>query len=1207
MTINLPTTVSQNDLSFHAAFFNRKKISLETKIESQLANINLQDVALLAEPSNQFSNWKSELDGVTLYRLEVLALKVINACIKFFKIDYVYVDELLGCHSLATRLVSNYSQLLNPSSLEYPVFKEECLNQRKEFLKIVGCKLILAQKFLKDFRKNLGESHYTTVNEHYQKFPRWLKESIKELILTKCQVTGPVQNCFHVLLEKSDGLPCLMDQFLEVFDGQVKNYSELISSNDEQAMNLVHSIDGNDAVMDHFLKGRVSSDKDMLFDPSIDRVLKKIPQYVTAQPIKVTMVGVEYAGLCKEGGLAEALEGMSRGILNLNPLNKVSLVFPKYSHLPAKVLAEMKNPTMHTNSQGDVYRVFTQEINGVCCHFIEDPLFELNAKKPKIYDDKEHQRFARFSSLAADFLYETKNTDIIHLHDWHVSGIALKLKKDHREEWKQGKIPPVVFTFHNNNKSSQGRVSLGPYCYDPVINGYIQNGILDHNDNLFIKTLKVADQITTVSKSFAWETQQVDKGHGVSFAVRAAAKEGKLTGILNGNNPSRFDPSRDTSLILSKSGNLSYGVNHNNIIGQKQRSKSEFADWVRSYLPGTSINPTKPWITFVGRFDSTQKGLDRFEECIESTLKSGGQFICMGSLEDKGAKKILDRLQQKYKDGVVFIRDYKLPNGKYFYQDGDGARPGVGSFVRAASDFLFIPSSYEPCGLVQFEGWLFGCPTIASNTGGLADTITPLRADRNKFNGFLFERNKQGDLSRVIADAIGFWSGLSNQDKEQTMRRLMTEGKKSGWNYPNFQDKLSPAQQYRVIYANAQSRLALRSSTRPFHLIDSLRHKHFSNTNTTSADFAANEKQEVYFKNFYSKNRDRGLQETLYRKLPQQIRSNFPHPYGKDVNYQKHEEFGAFPFPNGVRFSATFTGSRVSLVLLNDDLSVSREIPMHCMGDQKWRASIDGAKEGQKYQFRVDGKVKIDPYGRRHSFYPNEEKAFSVVDFGKYNWTDGKWIANREKNAGQPQPMSIYEMHLNTWKKDAQGKSINYRQLAVELAEHCKKVGYTHVELMGLLEHPKEQSWGYQVCGYFAPNHRLGSVQDFKYMVDYLHKQNIGVIVDWVPAHFAMNDYLLDDSFKASGLRYRFSWRRKFFQFGSYHFDFGQKQVREFLISSAHFWMKEMHLDGLRLDCLPSITESENKEPADLFLRDLNAVVHAKSRGGDFKVGYKPR
>ncbi|MEI8301414.1 MAG: alpha-amylase family glycosyl hydrolase, partial [Chlamydiota bacterium] len=154
------------------------------------------------------------------------------------------------------------------------------------------------------------------------------------------------------------------------------------------------------------------------------------------------------------------------------------------------------------------------------------------------------------------------------------------------------------------------------------------------------------------------------------------------------------------------------------------------------------------------------------------------------------------------------------------------------------------------------------------------------------------------------------------------------------------------------------------------------------------------------------------------------------------------------------------------------------------------------------------------------------------------------------------------------------------------------------------LEHPREISWGYQVNGYFAPNSRLGSVEDFKYMINHLHENNIGVILDWVPAHFDFHEYGLK-KFDGShlfephrfNLKYLMSFRNLFLKFSCKHFDFTKKDIREFLISSAHFWLKEMHIDGLRIDCVSSLMKSEDPQDSTLFLKDLNAVVHKECKG----------
>ncbi len=1216
MASDLPVFNINQDASFdlkRAVFgvsYAEKKDLLVAKVGNQLSLINSN-----SDFSNNYSLWRSELENITLYRIEAVILRVANAVIKFFSKERSTLDDLLECNSLAAKLITNYSQLLDPSSMEYPEFQSET----DGLLKLFQCRHATIQKLLTEFKQSLLNAPPFESKRLYQELPGWLQDSIQELIASKeC-----APDDFKVLTQKEDEFPCLMDQLLEVFNSQLSSYTELLKCSDaEQRGGVLKGISSNDGVINLLINQKVTHDRDAIYDAGIGRVLKKVPGAAAGEPIHVTMVSAEYSGLLKEGGLAEAVEGMSRGILALNPLNKVSLVFPKYSHLPKNVLERMQNPVAHVDQQGNSYLVYTQTINGVCCYFIEDPLFELNPKKPKIYDKKQHQRFAAFTAKAADFIHENKNTDVIHLHDWHVSGVALKLKNDYPAEWESGKIPPVVFTFHNNNQAAQGILPSGPYSYDPVNDAFIRRGILDHNGNLFVKAIEAVDQVTTVSKSFAMESQKIEKGHGVSFAVKEAAKVGKLVGIINGSNPSRFDPATDRSLMNWKGKNLCYGPDHYDILGQKDKCKAELKKWIEAYFPKVQFDTSKPIVTYIGRFDTSQKGMDKLEECIQETLRNGGQFLCMGSLEDKKSTILLNRLEKKYRNGALFIRDFKGSDGKFYYQEGgkfqappkkkffwekerkfphpeaDENRLGVGSLVRAASDFIFIPSRYEPCGLVQFEGWLFGSLAIASNTGGLADTISSFSGNQNTFNGFLFDRDKSGELSQAISQALKLWKNLEKRDKETLLRRLINESKKYDWNSPTLGDKISPAQQYRIVYENAKARSHLRNVKGSFHLIESLRARYLASaTGCTTSEYKVNVKYEAYLESFYSKHQDRQRLNSLYQAIPVSNRASVPHPYGIDVNYQKYEEFGAFLNPSGVKFSSSSTAaSSVSVVLLNDAMEVTREVPLVRKGTEKWEAFLPNVKAGQKYQYKIDGKIKMDPYGRSHSFHSNKDIRASVVVANQHQWTDNKWTVNRTRNAGIPAPMSIYEMHLGSWKKDTDGKPLNYRKLAHELSAHCQKVGYTHIELMGLLEHAHEGSWGYQACGYFSPNSRHGSADDFKYLVNHLHNQNIGVILDWVPAHYEQNDQVLDDSFKASGIRYWLSIRNWFSNYG-YHFDYSQKEVREFLISSAHYWLSEMHLDGIRGDCLTGVLYSEDKESAHLFLRDFNAVVHDKCRG----------
>lgn len=924
-------------------------------------------------------------------------------------------------------------------------------------------------------------------------------------------------------------------------------------------------------------------DRGAIYDVSSERLIKAFDPEILTRPITVTMVGVEYAGLIKQGGLAEAIEGMSRGIKEQNPNNRVKLIFPKYSHLPKNVLDAMGEGSLCSSSTGEYFKVYVQEINGVICHFIEHPSFELAREKPDVYGpdyDSQANRFAAFSQLAADLIYVQGDTDVVHLHDWHVSGVAMKLKKEHSEEWNSGKIPAILFTYHNNNRAAQGRMNLGPYSYGPISKGFQDAGITKNHDNLFVRALLDSDAVTTVSESFGVESQTMRLGEGISFAIKGAAKVGKVTGIINGTDPKRWNPETDPVLLNWKdieTGNsvdLSYGPEHLDILGQKAKCKAQLQKWTAKFKPDARIDFSKPLVTYIGRFDSYQKGLDKFEEAIKATLANGGQFICMGMGEDPDATKLMDALETKYRRGVLFLRDFKDSKGWLFYQQGNAERPGIGPLVRAASEFVFLPSRFEPCGLVQFEAWLFGSLAIGSETGGLADTIIPLDRDPDHFNGFLFKRESER-ASRVIERALHFWRTQTDAQKVSTIQRIIREGRLYGWT--TAPRGYSPAEKYRFAYENAKSRVACRQ--KPASDLEDLKHRRIDPAGRSVS------LEERYLYNYYTKDHDSLELEKRYKKLSQSTQSHVPPPYGIKVNHTKYEQYGAFlSKEGGARFSLLAPHAKqVSLILEN------RDAYSMCERDGQWTINVPDIKPGQKYQYKIDGKIKMDPYGRAH------HGAHSIVVDSVHAWNDANWMAERLKKAGKPQPMNIYELHPASWKKE-KGEPLNYRQLGEELVKHCKQFHHTHVELMGILEHNSPLSWGYQVSGFFAPTTRMGSVDDFKYMVDYLHKHSIGVFIDWVPAHFSTDASALTE-FKAVGDKYERSYRNRWLKFGSRHFDFAKKEVREFLISSAHYWLKEMHLDGLRVDCVTSLNSTEDKASAELFMRDLNAIVHNECPG----------
>ena len=232
--------------------------------------------------------------------------------------------------------------------------------------------------------------------------------------------------------------------------------------------------------------------------------------------------------------------------------------------------------------------------------------------------------------------------------------------------------------------------------------------------------------------------------------------------------------------------------------------------------------------------------------------------------------------------------------------------------------------------------------------------------------------------------------------------------------------------------------------------------------------------------------------------------------------------------------------------------------------------------EGSKYKFIIerDGKTiyKADPYAFACELPPMTASVYS--DISGYKWNDSLWMRNRQKRAAggiYNRPMNVYEVHLGSFMRDRYGDHLTYKQLATELATYVKQMGYTHVELMPVAEHPFDGSWGYQVCGYFAPTSRFGKPTDFMEFVDILHCSGIGVILDWVPAHFPKDAHGLYE-FDGSPLYEYQGWDRKEHEgWGTRRFDVGRNEVECFLVSNADFWLDKYHIDGLRVDAVASM------------------------------------
>ena len=237
----------------------------------------------------------------------------------------------------------------------------------------------------------------------------------------------------------------------------------------------------------------------------------------------------------------------------------------------------------------------------------------------------------------------------------------------------------------------------------------------------------------------------------------------------------------------------------------------------------------------------------------------------------------------------------------------------------------------------------------------------------------------------------------------------------------------------------------------------------------------------------------------------------------------------------------------------------------------------ENAHEGSLYKYLIytkDGRMlyKADPYATYSQRRP--DNASIVYDINRYQWNDGQWLAEEEKVAPTKKPMAIYEVHLGSWKKKDDGTPegfLNYRESAVQLVDYMKYMGYTHIELMGIAEHPFDGSWGYQVTGYFAPTSRYGTPEDFMYFVDYLHQNGIGVILDWVPAHFPKDEHGLANFDGTPTYEYADSRKGEHPDWGTKIFDYGRTQVISFLISNALYWVEKFHVDGLRVDAVASM------------------------------------
>ncbi len=295
-----------------------------------------------------------------------------------------------------------------------------------------------------------------------------------------------------------------------------------------------------------------------------------------------------------------------------------------------------------------------------------------------------------------------------------------------------------------------------------------------------------------------------------------------------------------------------------------------------------------------------------------------------------------------------------------------------------------------------------------------------------------------------------------------------------------------------------------------------------------------------------------------------------------------------------------------------------RRHPMRVRGGSGvWELFIPDLEPGNLYKYEIRNResgeihLKIDPYAQ--SFEVRPQTASIIAGPAHHEWNDQAWMQQRTSADWQHTPMSVYEVHLGSWQRGPEGEFLSYRQLAESLVDYVREMGFTHIELLPVTEHPYDPSWGYQATGYFAPTSRYGTADDFRFFVDVCHQNGIGVLLDWVPAHFPKDAHGLA-RFDGTPLYEHADPRLgEHLDWSTLIYNFGRNEVKNFLLSSAVFWLEEMHLDGLRVDAVASILYldysreegqwvpnkyggRENLEALD-FLRELNIVTHEEQPG----------
>ena len=342
------------------------------------------------------------------------------------------------------------------------------------------------------------------------------------------------------------------------------------------------------------------------------------------------------------------------------------------------------------------------------------------------------------------------------------------------------------------------------------------------------------------------------------------------------------------------------------------------------------------------------------------------------------------------------------------------------------------------------------------------------------------------------------------------------------------------------------------------------------------------------------------------------------HLFHKGTNYDCADFFGCHYIKNekvsGYEFRVWAPNAKEISIVGDFNNWDTKANPMNKISDQIWMAFVTGVEKYSTYKYNVIGadgsvRMKADPYGTHMENKP--ATGTKIFDISSFKWTDSKWVETKAKSNVYKSPVNIYEVHAGSWKQNEDGSFYSYKQLANELIPYVKSMGYTHIEFMPLTEFPYDGSWGYQVIGYYAPTSRYGTPDDFMYFVNKCHNAGIGIILDWVPAHFPKDEAGLFEWDGTCLYEYTDPKKKEHLAWGTRVFDYGRPEVCSFLISNALYWIEKYHIDGLRVDAVASMlylnydrrdgewTANKNGGTENLeaieFLKNLNKAVFSRN------------